>query len=64
MEINTTSSAVQAQGISASVGVTMLKKALDIEAQSAMALIAAIPQPAQNASNLPANLGQNINTTA
>lgn len=45
------------------VGMTMLKKSIDIEAQGAMALINAIPQP-QRAANLPPNLGQHINTTA
>ncbi|MBS4098021.1 MAG: YjfB family protein [Sulfuricella sp.] len=43
------------------VSMAVLKKALDTEASNAMALIDAIP-PAQ--SNLPANLGQNINVTA
>jgi len=47
------------------VGLAVLKKSIDIEAQVAMALINAIPQPSQpGASNLPPNLGQNINTTA
>ena len=41
--------------------VSVLKKALDIEAQGAVTLINALPQPA---SNLPAHLGQNINTVA
>lgn len=45
------------------VGMTVLKKSIDIEAQSAMALINAIP-PQQSAANLPPNLGQHINTTA
>lgn len=45
------------------VGMTMLKKSIDIEAQGAMALINAIPQP-QSSAHLPSNLGQNINTTA
>lgn len=44
-------------------GVTMFKKALDTQTQSALALIEAIPQ-APSAQGLPANLGQNINTTA
>lgn len=63
MDINMTSSASMAQGVSGSVGVAMLKKAIDTEANMALALINAIPQP-QSASNLPPNLGQNINTTA
>lgn len=46
------------------VGLTVLKKALDIQAQSALLLINSIPQPQQSAANLPPNLGQNINTTA
>ena len=40
------------------VGVAILKKALDIQASSAMALIDALPP------SLPPNLGQNVNTTA
>lgn len=41
------------------IGVTVLKKALEAQASSAMALIDALPQP-----NLPSNLGNSINTTA
>lgn len=43
------------------VGVAVLKKALDIQASGAMALIAALP-PVQD--SLPANLGQNIDIAA
>lgn len=43
------------------VGVAVLKKAMDVQAAGAMALIDALP-PVQP--NLPANLGQNVNTTA
>lgn len=43
------------------IGVAVLKKALDVQASGAMALIAALP-PVQG--SLPANLGQNIDTTA
>lgn len=47
------------------VGLQVLKKAMDIQAQSAMALIDALPQPTKPSSaNLPAHLGQNVNTTA
>jgi hypothetical protein len=42
------------------VGLAVLKKAMDIDASSALALINAIPA----APNLPPHLGQNINTTA
>lgn len=42
-------------------GVAVLKKALDVQAQGALALIQAIPQAQPN---LPANLGQNVNVTA
>jgi len=37
-----------------SVGISVLKKAMDIQEQSAMQLIASIPEP-------PGNTGQNIN---
>ena len=42
------------------VGVAVLKKALDIQASSAMALIDALPPVTPS---LPPNLGQNVNTT-
>lgn len=58
-------SAALVQNTSTDAGMTVLKKAIDIEAQSLMALINAIPQPTQqSAANLPANLGRNINVTA
>ena len=44
------------------VGVAVLKKALDIQAANALALIQALPPiPAPN---LPAHLGQTVDTTA
>ena len=43
-----------------SVGVMVMKKALDQQATSAAQLISAIPQPAR----LPQHLGQNVNTVA
>lgn len=46
--------------IDPSVGIAVLKKALDSDAATATALIEAIAPVA----NLPAHLGQNINTTA
>jgi len=45
------------------IGYAVLKKAQDVQASSAQALIEAIP-PAPAAANLPSHLGQNINTTA
>lgn len=47
-------------GTKQAVGVAVLKKAQDIQASSAAALLQSIP-PVQN---LPAHLGNNINTTA
>ena len=64
MDVNMTASSTMVQGSSVSVGITMLKKALDVEAQSAMILIESMAQPLTPAANLPPNLGQNINTTA
>ena len=65
MNVNMNASAALAQNTSDAVGLAVFKKAIDIEAQGAMALISAIPQPPQqSAANLPANLGQTINTTA
>ena len=46
------------------VDLAMLKKALDLEASSAAAMVAALPPPTSQPNNLPPHLGQNINTTA
>lgn len=50
-------------GTKQAVGVAVLKKAQDIQASSAAALIEAIP-PVPSAPKLPSNLGNTINTTA
>jgi hypothetical protein len=50
-------------GTKQAVGIAVLKKAQDVQATSAQALIEAIP-PAPPAQRLPANLGNTINTTA
>ncbi|MBG6220299.1 MULTISPECIES: YjfB family protein [unclassified Janthinobacterium] len=50
-------------GTQQAVGLTVLKKAQDIQSSTATALLAALP-PVQPASNLPPNLGNRINTTA
>lgn len=44
------------------VGVAVLKKAMDVQATSAAALVAALP-PVPTA-NQPAHIGKNIDTTA
>ncbi|MBC7501131.1 MAG: YjfB family protein [Herminiimonas sp.] len=44
------------------VGIAVLKKALDIESASAAVLLDALPPTVST--NLPDNLGRNINTTA
>ncbi len=60
---NSVTNALSGQAAGDAVGVTVLKKALDMQAQNAMALINALPQPPQ-AQNLPSHLGQNVNTKA
>lgn len=45
------------------VGIAVLKKAIDLNAAGALALIQALPDN-KPTSNLPAHLGQNINTIA
>jgi len=65
MNINMNTSASLAQNTSDVIGLTVLKKAINIEAQNAIALINATPQPPQQgATNLSPYLGQNINTIA
>jgi hypothetical protein len=48
---------------SQAISVAVLKRAIDVSAESATALIAAIPE-APSVPNLPSNLGRNVNTTA
>lgn len=50
-------------GTSQAVSIAVLKKSIDIDADSATALIEAIPDN-KSIQNLPPNLGRNINTTA
>lgn len=58
--IGNLSSALSAAKTGDAVGVLVLKKALDIQAQTALQLVQALPQPASN----PPNLGQNIDVRA
>ncbi|PHV07552.1 hypothetical protein CSQ96_10190 [Janthinobacterium sp. BJB412] len=57
------STSIADTGTKQAVGVAVLKKAQDIQASSAAALIEAIP-PVPAAPNLPSHLGSRINTTA
>jgi hypothetical protein len=50
-------------GTKQAVGIAVLKKAQDLQASSASALIEAIP-PVPTAPSLPSHLGNTINTTA
>jgi hypothetical protein len=54
------SSTIAETGIKQEVGFAMLKRAQQIQASTAQQLLAAVPAP----QNLPANLGNTINTTA
>jgi len=56
-------SALSSQQTGDAVGISVLKKALNAQAQGALALINAATRT-PSASNLPPHLGQNINTTA
>lgn len=64
MNTSTALASVAGQSSGDAVGITMLKKAMEIEAQNAKQLINSIPSPEKSATNLPPNLGQNVNTTA
>ena len=50
-------------GTQQAVGIAVLKKAQDVQSSTANALLEALP-PVQSAANLPAHLGNRINTTA
>ena len=65
MEVNTIASLateMQQAKTSQDVSIAVLKKALDAQSTNALALLEALP-PVTSA-NLPAHLGQNVNTTA
>ncbi len=66
VNMNTSTALASAAGQSSgdAVGISVLKKAMQIEAQNAQQLIAAIPAAEKTAANLPPNLRQNVNTTA
>ena len=55
------SAAISQAGSGDAVAITVLKKALDIEAQGALQLIQALPQPITNS---PSHLGNSVNTFA
>ena len=57
------STSIADTGTKQAVGIAVLKKAQDIQASSAAALIEAIP-PVPSAPSLPAHLGNTINTKA
>ncbi|MDA8384370.1 MAG: YjfB family protein [Betaproteobacteria bacterium] len=60
---NALASQVTAQANPSATSVAVLRKALNLEAQSAATLINALPRPT-SPQNLPPHLGQNINTAA
>ena len=62
MDISMNISAALTQDANNAIGLAVLKKAMNVEAQGVVALINAIPQP--SAANMPPNLGQNINVAA
>ena len=51
-------------GSSQEIGVTMLKKAMDIDQQAAAQLLQALPAPAPAGTNNPAHLGKTVDTHA
>ena len=46
------------------VGMAVLKKSIDIASSGALELLASVSSPSAPATNLPPNLGQNVNTIA
>ncbi len=65
MNVNMNTSPALVQSAGAAAGMSVLKKAMDIQAEAALTLINAVQPPQQqSAANLPPHLGQNVNTTA
>lgn len=63
MDVSMNTTTAIARSASDEVGLAVLKRAMDVEAQNMAALVNAIPQPATPA-NLPPHLGQHINVLA
>jgi hypothetical protein len=63
MGIAKLSTSIAETGLKQEVGITMLKRAQDIQASTATALLDAVDS-ASPAQNLPAHLGKHVNTTA
>ncbi|MBS1227624.1 MAG: hypothetical protein H6R17_901 [Proteobacteria bacterium] len=59
--VGSISAAVSQAQTGDAVGIAVLKKAIDLQAQGALQLIESLPQPATNS---PPNLGQGVNTFA
>lgn len=64
MNTSTALTSVAGQSSGDEGGVSVLKKALEIQAQNAQQLINSISTPEKTSANLPPNLGKNVNTTA
>ena len=58
--IGSLSTALSQAEVADAVGIRVLKKAMDIQEQSALQLLQVLPQPPSN----PPNLGQNIDVKA
>ncbi|GAB6071385.1 hypothetical protein JCM30760_24820 [Thiomicrorhabdus hydrogeniphila] len=60
------SAAIEQQQVNSQqqASISMFKKAIDNQTQSALALIESIPQITPTTQGLPENLGNNLNTTA
>jgi hypothetical protein len=63
MSIAKLSTSIAETGVKNEVGLTMLKKAQDMQASTAAQLLESVPQM-PSAQNLPAHLGNTINTKA
>ena len=59
--VGSISSATSQAPVGDAIGIAVLKKAIDLQAQAALQLIQALPQPPAGG---PAHLGQGVNTFA
>lgn len=64
MNTSTNMASVAGQSSGDAAGVSMLKKAMEIESKNIQQLVNSASSPEKTSANLPPNLGQNINTTA
>lgn len=64
MNSSTALTSVAGQSSGEASGVSLQRKAAQVEAQNTQTLVNSVASPGKSSVNLPSNLGQHVNTTA